>query len=471
MENKLVNFAMPNPYQADMAELARRQRMAEMLQQQAAEPVQKFGYGGIEVPISPLAGLAKALNAYSGKQMERDVIKEQKELGERYRADQASDMQTLVEALKPRESKPADVMPEATLGGGPVRPAMSAKPAGALEPAIFGSDVLKTPEMRNFAFQQYLAQQMPKQPKWEKADIPQSDGSVKHGYVDVNASNPVATFIAGGVKPAGVHFANVGNAIVPINQATGQPLQNVSPLQINTSPDAQAQLAQTRELADRAFNNLSAAQKLQASQEAQRIGISLSDYNLRKFQVENPALHIVQSGEGFAAVNPRNAIAQPVMVQGAAGGGAPTPLAGPAKAPTEDQAKAAGYANRMLQANAVLEKLNFEPSRAGNIIAAIPGANPILSTQRQQVEQAQRNFINAVLRRESGATIQPHEFESAAKQYFPQVGDKPEVLEQKRQNRALAIEGLQQSAGASYKPYVPPSVSGSETSGQWSVKR
>jgi hypothetical protein len=304
---------------------------------------------------------------------------------------------------------------------------------------------------------------MPKQPKWEKADIPQSDGSVKHGYVDVNASNPVATFIAGGVKPAGVHFANVGNAIVPINQATGKPLQDVSPLQINTSPDAQAQLAQTRELADRAFNNLSAAQKLQASQEAQRIGISLSDYNLRKFQVENPALHIVQSGEGFAAVNPRNAIAQPVTVQNTAGGGAPTPLAGPAKAPTEDQAKAAGFANRMLQANDVIEKLNFQPTRMGNIASAIPGSNFLLPSERQQAEQAQRNFINAILRRESGAAIAPSEFESAAKQYFPQPGDKPEVLEQKRQNRALAIQGLQQGAGASYKPYIPATTSGSAT--------
>ena len=453
MQNQTISFTAPNPYQADLEKIKQQQQLAQLLQQQSMQAPERFSYKGIEARTSPLTGIAKALQGFASAKMQSDALKEQKELGERYRADQSTDMQTLIEALKPREA----VAPQDT-GGEYITKAITPKPAGALEPSVFGSDVLKTPEMRNFAFQQYLAQQIPKQPKWEKAEIPQPDGSVKHGFVDVNASNPVATFIDSGVKPAGVHFANVGNAIVPINQATGQRLQNVSPLQINTSADTAARLKQEREISDRAFNNLSAAQQQQARQEAQRIGISLSDYNLRKFQVENPALHIVQSGDGFAGIQPRTGVAQQITVQGTAGGGAPTPLAGPAKPPTEDQAKAAGFANRMLQANDVIEKLNFQPTRMGNIASAIPGSNFLLPSERQQAEQAQRNFINSILRRESGAAIAPSEFESAAKQYFPQPGDKPEVLEQKRQNRALAIQGLQQGAGTSYKPYVPPTT-------------
>tara|TARA_R110000851_G_scaffold96172_1_gene208666 strand:- start:6283 stop:6534 length:252 start_codon:yes stop_codon:yes gene_type:complete len=45
--------------------------------------------------------------------------------------------------------------------------------------------------------------------------------------------------------------------------------------------------------------------------------------------------------------------------------------------------------------------------------------NFLKTADRKQFEQAQRNFVNAVLRQESGAAIADSEFASAAKQYFP----------------------------------------------------
>lgn len=62
--------------------------------------------------------------------------------------------------------------------------------------------------------------------------------------------------------------------------------------------------------------------------------------------------------------------------------------------------------------------------------------------KQKLMEQAQRNFANAVLRRESGAAIAPSEFESATKQYFPQVGDSEEVLNQKKRAREVVLAGL-----------------------------
>lgn len=385
MQNQIVSFTAPNPYQSDLAKIQEQRQLAQLLQQQSMQAPERFSYKGIEARVSPLTGLAKALQGFSAAKMQSDARKEEQALGERYRADQASDMQTLVEALKPREAQQAYPASEESFGViPPVGVAKPAKAANVLDPSIFGADVLKTPEMRNFAFQQYLAQQMPKQPKWEKAEIPQSDGTVRTGYVDVNASNPLATFIGGGVKPAGVHFANVGSAIVPINQATGQPLQNVSPLQINTSPDAQAQLAQQRELADRAFNNLSAAQQLQARQEAQRLKISLAEYNLRKYQAENPALHIVQSGEGYAGVNPRTGMAQPVMVQGAAGSTTPPKqLSAPAKpAPEAYSTKA----EALINATDAINQYQKELQGFSNIQALRPD-------QRARVGNAYQNSL------------------------------------------------------------------------------
>ena len=65
-------------------------------------------------------------------------------------------------------------------------------------------------------------------------------------------------------------------------------------------------------------------------------------------------------------------------------------------------------------------------------------------------EQAKRNFINAKLRDESGATISPSEFENADLQYFPQRGDSEEVVAQKRRGRQVVIEGMKTSAGGAY---------------------
>ena len=69
-----------------------------------------------------------------------------------------------------------------------------------------------------------------------------------------------------------------------------------------------------------------------------------------------------------------------------------------------------------------------------------------MSDTNQKAEQAQRNFVNAILRQESGAVISPVEFENAKKQYFPSVGDSEEVKKQKAENRRVAIESIRNNA-------------------------
>ena len=81
---------------------------------------------------------------------------------------------------------------------------------------------------------------------------------------------------------------------------------------------------------------------------------------------------------------------------------------------------------------------------AGDSLANAGGSltNWTQSGGQQQVEQAQRDFVNAVLRRESGAAISPGEFDSAKRQYFPQIGDSESVKAQKARNRELATRGM-----------------------------
>lgn len=114
---------------------------------------------------------------------------------------------------------------------------------------------------------------------------------------------------------------------------------------------------------------------------------------------------------------------------------------------TEAQRKANGYASRMAEANALIanyESLGSE--KKGLITQFLP--NMLKSDERQAMEQAQRNFINATLRQESGAAIAETEFESAKKQYFPQPGDSQLVIDQKRANRQTTINGMMGEAGA-----------------------
>ena len=76
-----VSFNIANPYQTQLEELARRQKMAEIMQQQAFQPIERSSYQGIEAPISPLSGIAKALQMYMGGKAQRDISEEKKALG------------------------------------------------------------------------------------------------------------------------------------------------------------------------------------------------------------------------------------------------------------------------------------------------------------------------------------------------------------------------------------------------------
>jgi hypothetical protein len=154
---------------------------------------------------------------------------------------------------------------------------------------------------------------------------------------------------------------------------------------------------------------------------------------------------------------------------GSAGGGAPAnPYAMTGKT-TEDERKVSGYANRTVESHNVineLEKVGTDLKEAAK--AAVPGVgNLMITKEKQRLLQAQRNFVNAVLRRESGAVIAKDEFDNATQQYFPQPGDAPEVIEQKRRNREETIEGLMGSAGRNYKP--PTTYKRSAPSDGWQI--
>ncbi len=134
------------------------------------------------------------------------------------------------------------------------------------------------------------------------------------------------------------------------------------------------------------------------------------------------------------------------------------------KPPTEYQGKLGIFANRMAQAEPTIEELKDANSLTKKTLAAVPVAGNFLAgDDYQRLDQAKRNFINAVLRQESGAAIGQSEFDNAERQYFPQPGDGADVIEQKRQNRALAAAEMAKAAGPAFRPNTlaaPPAGKG-----------
>lgn len=124
---------------------------------------------------------------------------------------------------------------------------------------------------------------------------------------------------------------------------------------------------------------------------------------------------------------------------------------------TAAERKAAGFAVRLDSSSLILNELQEEFSGFGAGVGEfLP--NFAKSADRQRFDQASRNFINAVLRNESGAAIAPSEFVSAEKQYIPQPGDSAAVLEQKKANRDLVASSFRAASGGALAPTVIPTA-------------
>lgn len=132
--------------------------------------------------------------------------------------------------------------------------------------------------------------------------------------------------------------------------------------------------------------------------------------------------------------------------------------------PKEYEFTAGGFVKRMEGAeqklNNLLSKTDFDPTSIGSQAQSTFLKGPLEAKKDPNLksyEQIKRDFVSAVLRKESGAAISPKEFDEEDKKYFPQPGDTDEQLQQKVVSRKQAIENLKATAGRAYEaiPSVP----------------
>ena len=62
------------------------------------------------------------------------------------------------------------------------------------------------------------------------------------------------------------------------------------------------------------------------------------------------------------------------------------------------------------------------------------------------------------MRKESGAAISDGEYINGLKQYFPQLGDTPQVIEDKQALREAAIAGMVRESGDAFQSIYPDAV-------------
>lgn len=215
------------------------------------------------------------------------------------------------------------------------------------------------------------------------------------------------------------HMVNAGGAFVNTNPMAGPTGQG----QPNAIPITQS--------ADNA-----------ATQETQRRGQNMTDSRAREANaLTREANANTYDTERGMLVNRQTGLARPAVgIDGKPIGAKDKPL-------TDSQAKAFAFGTRMRAANDIIDQLE----QAGTV-KTMPGmgGNGVLGRtltavapeKQQQLEQAKRDWINANLRRESGAVIGQSEFDSADRQYFAQPGDSPAVVAQKAANRKRAEQGV-----------------------------
>lgn len=181
-----------------------------------------------------------------------------------------------------------------------------------------------------------------------------------------------------------------------------------------------------------------------------------SSYNAlsQPFRWTDPATNQVYERPGmdmsFVPPPPGRGTGQLQPAPGDSGRSADTALGDPSM--TQFQAESAGYADRMQDVEGIMVSVSEEGAGFLGRFLEERGqlGNLLQRSAYQEFAQGRRNWINANLRRESGAVISEKEFSEADEQYFPVPGDSAKVIEQKRQNRMTVMRTMARSSGGTY---------------------
>ena len=229
-----------NPYTAESAAIQRKLQMAQLLNQQAMQPLEMPQQAGVK--ISPYAGLAKILEGFNAGREEKSATQAYKNLAEKYQAGSQADISSFLQARLGSQAKElAGPAPQ----GAPQGISSEGMEGGYMQPA-------QAPDV-NRAMAIALGSQNP--------SLQAAGGAM---LSQMTAQDKIKDFKVElvGDKTHRIGYTETGKRI------------DLGPITESVSPDTAARLKQDKEIADRAFGQLSASQKATLANEAARIGIS-----------------------------------------------------------------------------------------------------------------------------------------------------------------------------------------------------
>jgi hypothetical protein len=180
---------LPPELFAQQQQLNRQQQMAQMLMQQGTQQPQGQMVSGQYVKPNILAQLAPLAQLYAGTRMAERGDKKALDLAAQLRKRQTDDLAQYQNLMNPVQTQLAGPTPTGA-------PLMTVNEPDRQAANLFAASSY------NPALQALGMKRLTEGPKWEKAELPNPDGSVRKGWVDYNAANPLSTFVEGGTKPA-----------------------------------------------------------------------------------------------------------------------------------------------------------------------------------------------------------------------------------------------------------------------------
>lgn len=253
-----VSFTAPGTeFLADQEEIKRRQKMAEMLQAQADNPLQTNRMaGGYVVPISPLEGIAKVLQGGMAGYQRQTAEQKQKDLTQKASTER---QKALADALRLAQGTPESQY-EDSMGIGRTQPAQKPDLAAALQRLAGSSD----PALQQVGMSGMLQRFVPKESKWQVSErFNEKTGQKEKVLIDLN--NPTNIMPLGGQEAAKLNFVDQGGSIQPRNPYTGAPVGD--PIQNTMKPGETARLQWDQYQ----WGNINPYQRAQLGMEAGRL--------------------------------------------------------------------------------------------------------------------------------------------------------------------------------------------------------
>jgi len=440
MADQLGNLS-PEEYAQQQA-ITRQQRMAEMLMQNTQQPQGQMVSGRYVAP-SFFQNILPLVNAYQGRRLAEQGDVKAAQLAEAIRGRNATEAQDIIQTLQGSSNYKPAVAPEIKRDDmGNVMPNIEAQIGQAPNQQEALMKALKSSSPMGQMIANTLITKSLEGPK--EFNLGEGEKRFRVG------PNGEAIQIASGGGKAHV----VGTSLIVDGKEVFKGKEK--PIQIDTGTAIQFLDPETRKII----------------------------FSTPKHHVFAPQAPIIkETDEGLVAINPYTLKPTPIM------GANNQPIMG-TKPLNEAQGNATAFGMRMIESNKIINNLAKDgvnvpsvltglekvPVLGGTLRAGVnmlPGSLGGQNEKEQSLIQAKKNFITAVLRKESGAAIGPEEYVTEDLKYFPQRGDSQLVIDQKANARKLAIDAMKIQAGPGSKHIVEQQtitgIPNGVTKEQWAV--